>query len=211
MSTSWSAGYVTDIAYTAGYFVSQSPPMLALACLINGYAVDAPWDNRAMHYLELGCGRGVNACVIAAANPGWTVTAIDFMPAAIADARRLAAEAGLDNITFIEADLSSFAETAQGTALPEVDIITTHGVWSWVGDPVRAGIVRLAAAKLRAGGLMHLSYNALPAQQGLLGMQRVMREAGLRQAGRSDRQVVAGRPWSRRWPPPAPPTSPPPP
>ncbi len=193
MSTSWSAGYVTDIAYTAGYFVSQSPPMLALACLINGYAVDAPWDNRAMHYLELGCGRGVNACVIAAANPGWTVTAIDFMPAAIADARRLAAEAGLDNITFIEADLSSFAETAQGTALPEVDIITTHGVWSWVGDPVRAGIVRLAAAKLRAGGLMHLSYNALPAQQGLLGMQRVMREAGLRQAGRSDRQVVAGR------------------
>ena len=193
MSASWSGGYVTDVEYTRGYSISQSPHMLALSCLINGLAVDAPWDNRHMHYLELGCGRGVNACVIAAANPGWQVTGIDFMPAAIADARKLAAEAGLDNITFIEADLSGFAESAPGMALAEADIITAHGVWSWVGDPVRAGIVRLVAAKLRAGGLMHVSYNSLPAQQGVLAMQRVMREAGLRLARRSDRQVVAGR------------------
>ena len=154
MSASWSRGYVTDVEYTNGYFISQSPHVLALSCLINGYVVDAPWDNRHMHYLELGCGRGVNACVIAAANPGWRVTGIDFMPAAIADARRLAAEAGLDNASFIEADLSDFAETAQGMALAEADIITAHGVWSWVGDAVRAGIVRLAAARLRAGRLL---------------------------------------------------------
>lgn len=193
MSGSWNSGYVTDVEYGRGYFTSQSPHILALSCLINGFAVDAPWDTPHRHYLELGCGRGVNACVIAASNPGWQVTAIDFMPAAIADARRLAAEAGLENIAFVEADLSDFTETLQGRALPEADIITSHGVWSWVGDAVRAGIVRLVAAKLRAGGLMHLSYNALPAQQGTLAMQRVMREAGIRLAGRSDRQVAAGR------------------
>ena len=193
MSGVWGGGYVTDIEYTRGYFISQSPQILALSCLINGFAVDAPWDNPALHYLELGCGRGANACTLAAANPGWRVTGIDFMPTAVADARRLAAEAGLDNVTFIEADLSDFAETARAAALPDADIVSAHGVWSWVGDAVRAGIVRLVAAKLRAGGLMHLSYNALPAQQGMLAMQRVMREAGRRLATRSDRQAVAGR------------------
>jgi SAM-dependent methyltransferase len=147
--------------------------------------------------LELGCGRGLNACVLAAANPDWRVTGIDFMPAAIAEARRLAAEAGLDNLAFIEADLSDFVDTEQGRALPEADVVTAHGVWSWVADPVRAGIVRLLAAKLRAGGLFHVSYNALPAQQALLGMQRLMREAGRRQPGRSDRQVLAGRALAR--------------
>jgi SAM-dependent methyltransferase len=190
---SWGGGYVTDVEYTTGYFVTQSPQLLALACLVNGIAVDPPWDGRPLHYLELGAGRGVNACVLAAANPGWRVTGIDFMPGAVADARRLAAEAGLDNVAFIEADLSDFAESPAAAALPEADIISAHGVWSWVADPVRAGIVRLAAGKLRAGGLLHVSYNALPAQQNLLALQRILREAGRRLAGRSDRQVLAGR------------------
>jgi len=193
MTADWGGGYVTDIEYTTGYFPSQSPQMLALACLINGIAVDPPWEAEHLHYLELGCGRGVNACVVAAANPGWQVTGIDFMPGAIADARRLATEAGLDNITFLEADLSVFAESAEAAALPMADIATAHGVWSWVGDPVRAGIVRLLATRLRAGGIFHVSYNALPAQQALLAIQRMLREAGRRLAGRSDRQAGAGR------------------
>lgn len=197
MSTDWGAGYVTDVEYTAGYFPTQTPQILALACLLNGVAVDLPWHGGELHVLELGCGRGLNACVLAAANPGWRVTGIDFMPGAIAEARRLAAEAGLDNLDFIEADLSDFAETAAAAALPPADVVTAHGVWSWVADPVRAGIVRLLAAKLRAGGMFHVSYNALPAQQALLGMQRIMREAGRRLAGRSDRQVLAGRALAR--------------
>ena len=193
MTEDWGQGYVTDVEYVAGYFISQSPHILALACLINGVAVDAPWDNPHLHYLELGCGRGLNACVLAASNPGWRVTGIDFTPSAVADARRVAAAAGLDNITFIEADLAHFARSAEAAALPAADVISAHGVWSWVADPVRAGIVRLAASHLRAGGLLHLSYNALPAQQSMLAMQRVMRETGRRLAGRSDQQAAAGR------------------
>jgi SAM-dependent methyltransferase len=193
MTTEWGGGYVTDVEYTAHYFPSQSPAMMALACLINGIAVDPPWDAPGQHYLELGCGRGMNACVIAAANPDWRVTGIDFMPGAIAEARSLAAEGGLGNITFIEADLSGFAGSAAADALPMADIVTAHGVWSWVSDAVRAGIVRLLAGKLRAGGMFHVSYNALPGQQAMLAAQRVMRESGRRLAGRSDRQVTAGR------------------
>lgn len=193
MTAEWGGGYITDIEYTNNYFPAQSPAILALACLINGIAVDPPWDGPGQHYLELGCGRGMNACVIAAANPDWRVTGIDFMPGAIADARSLAAEAGLDNITFIEADLSAFAGTEAAAALPVADIVTAHGVWSWVSDGVRGGIVRLLADKLRAGGMFHVSYNALPGQQPMLALQRMIREAGRRAAGRSDRQVIAGR------------------
>ena len=42
------------------------------------------------------------------------------------------------------------------------------------------------------GGVAYIAYNALPAWQGALGMQRLLFEAGVRNSGRSDRQVAAG-------------------
>ena len=186
----WGGGYVTDVRYAHGYYREQSPTQLRAACLLGGVAWDVPEEGA--HYLELGCGQGFGAALIAAANPSWRVTAIDFAPAHIAAARGLAREAGLDNLAYIEADLATFAGTAACTALPEADIVTMHGVWSWVAPSVREGVVRLLADKLRAGGVAHVSYNALPGWQRLLGLQRVVREAGLRLADRSDRQVLAG-------------------
>ena len=76
--------------------------------------------------------------------------------------------------------------------IPQADFVTMHGLWSWVSDEVRAGIVRLLATKTRPGGLVHLSYNALPAWQGALGMQRLIYETGIRAGGRSDAQAQAG-------------------
>ncbi len=188
----WGGGYVTDVSYLAQYYVEQSPHMLAAACLIAGYEPGFSGEAPGLHYLELGCGRGRNALVLAAANPTWRVTAIDFTPAAIAEARQVAAMARLDNITFIETDLAVFAETQAAAALGEVDVVSMHGVWSWVPEAVRAGITRLLAARLRSGGLLHVSYNVLPGLQGALGMQRVIRGAGMTLASRSDRQAVAG-------------------
>jgi SAM-dependent methyltransferase len=190
MSGSWGGGYVTDIGYDHGYYREQSPTQLKLACLLSGVLPEVPAEGA--HYVELGCGQGVGALTIAASNPSWRVTAVDFNPAHIAGARALAREAGLDNIHVIEADLTGFAETATAAALPEADIVTAHGVWSWVSPAVRDGIVRLLRAKLRAGGIAHVSYNAMPGWGGMLSMQRVLRETGLRLGTRSDRQAQAG-------------------
>jgi precorrin-6B methylase 2 len=190
MTAQWGGGYVTDIDYDHGYYREQSPPQLQLATLLCGYAWSVPQEGA--HYLELGCGQGLGAVITAATNPSWRVTGIDFHPAHIAGARELAAEAGVTNVTFLEADLSTFAESAEAAALPEAHIVTLHGVWSWVSPVVRAGITRLIRSKLVAGGVAHVSYNALPGWQGMLGMQRLIREAGLRAGGRSDRQVQAG-------------------
>lgn len=58
--------------------------------------------------------------------------------------------------------------------------------------PVQDGIVRLLQRKVKPGGAVHVSYNALPAWGPALGMQRVLREGGRRLAGRSDQQAVEG-------------------
>lgn len=188
----WGSGYVTDIAYRAGHYPHQSPWHLAACCLMAGVAVDQPGPDTALSYLELGSGQGFGALLLAAGNPTWQVTAIDFNPAHVAMARRMAADAGIANANFIEADLASLAEDAAFAAIPAADVVSLHGVWSWVAQPVQAGIVRLLKARVRPGGLVHVSYNALPGWQGAVGLQRLVRQAGLRSGNRSDRQVAAG-------------------
>lgn len=181
---SWNDGYVTDVSYTTGYYRQQSPDHLAASCLLGSVAPGFIARDR-LTYLELGCGRGRGAMCLAASNPDWRVIAIDFMPAHVAEAREIAAAAGLSNVEFAEADLA----TLDPRSLPEVDVVSAHGLWSWVSDAVRAGIVRLLAERLRPGGALHLSYNALPGWQQSFGLQRLLRVTADRLPGRSDRKA----------------------
>ncbi|MBP0491782.1 class I SAM-dependent methyltransferase [Pararoseomonas indoligenes] len=188
----WGGGYVTDLEYIEGYYTQQSPSQLVLACTLRGIAADLPGPGEPVRYLELGCGQGIGALVLAAANPAWTVTAVDYNPAHIASARATAAAAGIGNVTFLEADLTTLAGSEAARAIPEADFTSMHGVWTWVSPEVRAGIVRLLAEKVRPGGVVHVSYNALPAWQSAIGMQRLVLEGGRRAARRSEAAVVAG-------------------
>src|SRR5262245_61528237 len=148
----WGAGYITDLAYVPGYYRHQSPLHLNLACLLGGVAAVEIGPATRLRYLELGCGHGFGALMLAGCNPLWDVVGIDFNPAHIATARTVAADAGIENVRFIEADLAEIGDAA-GLDLPEADVVTLHGLWSWIGDAVRDGIVRLLAAKLRPGGI----------------------------------------------------------
>ena len=192
MGDGWGAGYITDIAYEPGYYLNQSPLHLHLACLLGGVAGIAITPKTQLAYLELGCGHGFGALVLAASNPLWRVIGIDFNPSHIAAARDLAAEAGITNATFFEADLATLATDPLANEIPQADVATMHGLWSWVADPVREGIVRLLDRKVRPGGLVQASYNSLPGWQSAIGMQRLLHEAGRRVATRSDRQAEAG-------------------
>lgn len=192
MTQSWSSGYVADVAYIEGFYVQQSPARMALACLSGNVAVDLPEPDDTACYLELGCGCGIGALLVAASNPGWHVTAIDYNPAHIAIGAGLARAARIDNIRFLEADLAQLAASREASSIPAADFVSMHGVWSWVGSDVRTGIVRLLAAKTRPGAVVHVSYNALPAWQGAIGLQRLVYEAGRRMSDRSDMQAQAG-------------------
>jgi len=55
--------------------------------------------------LEVGCGVGAQTVIIAPANPGAHFTGIDLSEASLAEARRRAADAGLRNVEFRQADL----------------------------------------------------------------------------------------------------------
>jgi SAM-dependent methyltransferase len=188
----WGGGYVTDITYLTGWYRQQSPSIVALACLLSGVASPMPATDDDVSYLELGCGHGFGAMATAASNPGWRVTAVDFNPAHVATAREWAAEAGLTNIAFVEADLATLADDAVGRSMPMADFVSLHGVWSWVPANVKAGIVKLLRDKVRPGGAVHVSYNAMPAWGTLLGLQRLVRTVGRQRAGRSDRQAAEG-------------------
>ncbi len=192
MTQSWSSGYVADVAYVEGFYIQQSPIRMALACLLGNVAADLPGPDDEACYVELGCGVGIGALLTAASNPGWKVVAIDYNPAHVAIGAGLARAARIDNIRFMEADISQLAGSAEAAAIPPADYVTMHGLWSWVSNDVRAGIIRLLAAKTRPGGMVHVSYNAMPAWQGGIGLQRLIYEAGIRSSGRSDRQAEAG-------------------
>ena len=190
---SWNSGYVTDVAYMPGYYRQQTPSMIALAALLGGTLCGLPGPDDPVSYLELGCGQGYGALLLAASNPGWRVTAVDFNPAHIAAARAWAEASGIGNVAFLEADLATLADDpALARLVPEADFASLHGLWSWVPPPVQAGIVRLLGARVRAGGAVHVSYNSLPGWAGALGLQRLLREAGRRLASRSDRQAAEG-------------------
>ena len=190
--TGWGSGYVTDIAYLSGWYRQQSPGLLALACLMNGVETAMPAGDDPVHVLELGCGQGYAALLLAASNPTWRITAVDFNPAHIAAARAWAAEARLENVTFLEADLATLAEDRAARMIPEADFVTLHGLWTWIAPAVRDGIVRLLRDKVRPGGIVHVSYNVLPAWGPRIGMQRLIHDAGRVLAGRSDRQAEEG-------------------
>src|SRR5229473_2747270 len=152
--TDWTAGYVTELDYTHGYYRELCPGMLRLACL-NGGVV--PPATRPLRYLELGYGQGLSINVHAAAVAGefWGT---DFNPRHAAQARTLAEASGAGPVLLDDA----FTEIAARPDLPEFDIIALHGIWTWISDENRREISDIIRRKLRIGGLVFLSYNCFP-------------------------------------------------
>jgi SAM-dependent methyltransferase len=179
----WTAGYASDIEYTAGFYGEQSPSHLNFVCSLNGYesiALDRPYT-----YCELGCGRALTSIILAATNPMGTFYAADFNPAHIVGARDIASTSQIPNLHLIE---NSFEEMAAGLVpdLPQFDFITLHGIYSWVTAENRQFIVQFMARYLKPGGVVYVSYNAMPGWSTALPLQRLLLEHAGRSHGRSD-------------------------
>jgi SAM-dependent methyltransferase len=170
--TKWNDGYAADQEYTLHFDPDLAPEQLNYACLLNGVepiALDQPFT-----YFELGCGHGLTSTVLAAAHTQGIFYANDFMPAHIVNAQRLADMAELNNLHLLE---NSFEELAQGqVVLPQFDFITMQGVYAWVSPENQAHIVKFLARYLKPGGVVFVSYNALPGWAAATHMQRLMYE-----------------------------------
>ena len=165
-------GYVTDVPYVRSFIRELAPAWLDHVALIQGWA--PPARKQGFAWCDLGCGQGVSAVLLAATHPGGRFFGIDAMPAHIAHARRLAAEGGVANTCFHAADFAAAAELD----LPGFDYIVAHGVYSWVDPGVRSALRRFIDRHLKPGGLVYVSYNALPGRAADLPFQRLMRALG---------------------------------
>lgn len=152
----WSDGYVSDSNYLPAYFTEQSPDIMQFAMLLAGFA-PAGLDAERPAYCELGFGYGVSAAIIAATHPQMDVWGTDFLPEQVAFARELAAGA-VGNLQLFDDAFAEFA--ARDT--PEFDFVALHGIWSWVSPENRQSILQIIRRKLKVGGAVYVSYNALP-------------------------------------------------
>jgi SAM-dependent methyltransferase len=177
--SSWASGYVTDLGYTHGFYRELTPSLLAFAALTRG--IRAPLTDTGFSVCELGCGQGVSANVLAASNPSVEMHGVDFNPAQIAGARVLSSAADLSNVTFHEVSFSELSATA-GLSGP-FDMITLHGVYSWVSQENRQHILSFIRTRLKPGGLVYVSYNTLPGWAPVMPLRQLLVDHAASSAG----------------------------
>ena len=101
-----------------------------------------------MRVLDAGCGRGGVLRRLASLFPASRFVGMDLSPDAIACARDEAASQRLNNVTFVEADLSDFHETAEPDAF---DVVTTFDA---IHDQARPlNVLRGIHRTLTSGGV----------------------------------------------------------
>jgi SAM-dependent methyltransferase len=156
-------GYVEDIPYTFGYHPELDPARMQ-AVLRAGF--EPPEVAAAC---ELGYGQGMSLAIHAVAGgAAWWGT--DLIPSHAAHVRALVA--GTD--ARLEAADQTFAVFCARDDLPQFDFIGLHGVWSWVSAANRERILELVARRLRPGGVLYVSYNALPGWAPMLPLREMM-------------------------------------
>jgi SAM-dependent methyltransferase len=164
-----------------------SPTLLRAAAALGGYdtgGTGVSSSSGAFDYCELGSGMGDTLCTLAAAYPRGRFVGVDINPEHVAFARVMAQRGGLHNVRFLEQDLEELAGLAphhgsdRDDALPDLDFVGAHGLLSWVSPGKRRAAIALAAARLRPGGLLYVSYNALPGWAAVQPLRRLLHELG---------------------------------
>lgn len=162
----WTAGYVTDIGYTFGYYAELNP--LRIKQVFSYVGLRYPEIGAAC---ELGFGQGMSVNIHAAASVAeWYGT--DFNPSQVAFAQDMVIASGSGARLFDDA----FESFASRPNLPDFDYIGLHGIWSWISDENRAVIVEFVRRKLKIGGVLYISYNTLPGWATFSPMRHLMTE-----------------------------------
>ena len=168
----WTEGYVGGIDYIRAVYRDWSPALLCFALTLRGWRPPEALRRGGFTMAEPGCGHGLTSALLAGAHPAARFEAMDFNPSHIAGVRRLAADAGLANADFLE---ESFAEYARRDG-PMLDAVALHGVWSWVSAENRAILLEVLRRRLAPGGVVFVSYNALPGTLAHMPLRRLLVE-----------------------------------
>src|SRR5215203_432115 len=160
---SGSAGTLSPMATASAYdavpypgypFAQTHPDRLATLATLFGLEPAPP---EACRVLELGCGDAGNLVPMAVVLPGARFLGIDAAEGAVARGRALVEALGLTNVTLEVGQIEELELPSEG-----FDYVIAHGVYSWVGSPVRDRLLELCRSSLSERGIAYVSYNVLP-------------------------------------------------
>jgi SAM-dependent methyltransferase/methyltransferase-like protein len=143
-----------EVPYPDRAVVVTHPGRLAMMAQLFGME-PAPIER--CRVLELGCGAGGNLLPLAELFPESTFVGVDRAASSIVTGRAWADRVGVENLTFVEADLLTWDPGPE-----PFDYVIAHGVYSWVPDDVRERLMALFGRALGPRGVGYISYNALP-------------------------------------------------
>ncbi len=156
-----------DVPYDSRPFPQSHPAKLAGLARLFGLA---PPDVATARILELGCAAGGNIIPMAVSYPQAHCVGVDLSPKQVAVGQARVAALGLTNIQLRN---QSIMDLSVGHG--QFDYIICHGVYSWVPQPVRDAILRVANENLSQNGVAYISYNVHPGWR----LRGVLREAML--------------------------------
>lgn len=142
------------VPYGGGAIVATRPDYLAANARLRG--LEAP-DASRCRVLDVGCATGGNLMAMALAFPESEFIGVDLSPKQIATARDTARAVGLTNVRFEAASITEI-----GDGLGTFDYVVSHGVYSWVPQPVQRALLGVIARTLTPNGIAYVSYNTYP-------------------------------------------------
>jgi methyltransferase-like protein len=143
-----------EVPYINAAFPQSHPDRMATLAKLFGMASPAIETCRV---LELGCASGGNLISMAQGLPHAQFVGIDLSGRQIEVGRRTVAATGLANIDLRHA---SIADVAQEWG--RFDYIISHGVYSWVPEPIREKLLAICHDNLAPNGVAYVSYNTFP-------------------------------------------------
>lgn len=149
MPRTFSELYLAE-AYPAMSHPSADPAVNAEVARAAGLECE---DMSGARILEIGCGTGHHLLSLANRWPESGCVGVDVSTRGISRARRLAREAELENVKFCECSILEFEPEG------EFDVIIAHGVFSWVDDEVKLGLMDFIGKKLASRGIAVVSFN----------------------------------------------------
>src|SRR5260370_21467323 len=178
-------GYAADIPYLRDFNPMVARAGLDHVAFVAG--IEPTTRTSGFAWCDLGCGQGVTAAILAATHPSGIFHGIDAMPAHIDHARRLAEAAAIPNLQLHAVDFAA----AVGLELPQFDYIVAHGVYTWIGPEAQCATPRVIDRRRKPGGLVSLSYNAMPGWTRDLPFHGLLREFGRTFPGATFRRLAA--------------------
>lgn len=154
-----------EVPYPSHSFPQSHPDRLATLGRLFGLN---PASVTACRVLELGCASGGNLIPLAFHLPDSEFVGLDFSLGELEVGREMIRRLGLRNIRLEHGDI-----TDVGKDFGTFDYIISHGVFSWIPDPVQDRLLAVSAANLAPEGVAYVSYNTYPGWH-LRGMIRHM-------------------------------------